>query len=131
MIVEMAHRKVEDQNKRGQLVCLKLKLGDDSYTYTKWFTIDKVNELKIILRNGYIHDINGTYHVDHCTNDLWIMQGDNSRDDREKVLQTNFHHGFWHDRNEDDGIIEVAAWITEMENIGPRQLLRIDYQVLA
>jgi hypothetical protein len=65
MIVETANGKVEDGIVRSQQVHLELKLGDDGYTYTGWFTVYDMKGFDIILGKCWVHDINGTYHIDH------------------------------------------------------------------
>jgi hypothetical protein len=49
MIMETANDKVEDGIERRQQVRLKLKLGDDGYVYTCWFTEHDVKGFDIIL----------------------------------------------------------------------------------
>jgi len=83
MIMETASDKVEDAIQRQQQVHLKLKLGDNSYTYTRWFTLNNVKGLEIILGKHLVCDIRGTYSIDYKTNQMCVAQGDISRDARE------------------------------------------------
>jgi hypothetical protein len=75
MIVETANDKVEHSIERRQQVRLKLKLGDDGYAYTRWFTVYDVKGVDMILRKHWVREINGTYYIDHRTNEMWITQG--------------------------------------------------------
>jgi len=131
MIVEMLNDKVEDGIERRQQVHLKLKLGDDSYAYTGWFTVYDVKGFEIILGKRWVCDINGTYHINHRTNEMWITQGDITLDDREKAPQIHCHHGLWPHSKPDDGTIKEAARTISIEIIGKKQLHRMDHRVLA
>jgi len=85
MIVEMANDKVQDGIQRWQQVPLKLKLRDDGYAYTGWFTVYDMKEFDSIIWMHWVRDINGTYHIDHWTNEIWITQVNISWDDRENA----------------------------------------------
>jgi hypothetical protein len=127
MIVETVNDKVEDSIERQQQVCLKLELGDDGYVYTGWFTVYNVKGFVIILGKCWVRDINGPYHIDHRTNEMWITQGDISWDGRDKAARIYYLCGLWPDSEPDDDTIKEAARSMGIELIAKKPLRQMDH----
>jgi hypothetical protein len=127
MMVEMANDKVEDSIERRQQVRLKLKLGDDGYAYTGWFTVCNVKGFDIILGKRWVGDINGTYHIDHRTNEMWITQGDIPWEDREKAAQIHYLHGLRPENELDDNTIKESARTMGIEIFSKKHLRRMSH----
>jgi hypothetical protein len=70
MIVETANEQVDDGIERGQQVRLKLRLGDDGYVYTGWFTVYNILAFDIVLGQRWVRDINGIYSINHRMNEM-------------------------------------------------------------
>jgi hypothetical protein len=131
MIVEMANDKIQDGIERWQQVDLKLKLGEDGYAYTEWFTVYDVNRFDIIPGTCWVHNINGMYHFDHRTNEILITQGDIPWEDREKAVRIDFLCRLRPHSEPDNDTINEAAHIMGIEIIGKQHLHRMRHQLLA
>jgi hypothetical protein len=127
MIVEMANDKVEDSIERRQQERLKLKLGDDGYIYTAWFTVYHVKGFDIILATHWVCDINGTYHIDHQTNYMWITQGDIPWEDRDKAAHIHYLCGLRPETEPDNDIIKESARTMGIEIFSKKYLCRMNH----
>jgi hypothetical protein len=127
IIVETANDNAEDGIERRQQVRLKLKLGDDGYAYTGWFTVYDIKGFDIILGKGWVGDINGTYHIDHQTNEMWITQGDIRWEDREKAARIHYLRGLQPDSKPDDDTIKEAARTMGIKIIGKKHLCHMSH----
>jgi hypothetical protein len=70
IVVETANSNVEDVVERLQRVRLPLHIG--SYVYKALFTIYDVKGFDIVLGKRWMRDINGCYHIDHDSNEMWV-----------------------------------------------------------
>jgi hypothetical protein len=70
MVVETANANVEDVVERRQRVTLSVHIG--SYVYKARFTIYDVKGFDIVLGKRWMRDINGRYHIDHDSNEMWV-----------------------------------------------------------
>jgi hypothetical protein len=89
MIVETTNAHNKDEVERRQRVKLRLHIG--SYQYEAWFTIYDVKGFDIVLGKRWMRDINGRYHMDHNTNEMWIS--DRAWEDRHESGRIHYLPG--------------------------------------
>jgi hypothetical protein len=70
MVMETANANVEDVVEWRQRLSLSVDIG--SYVYKARLTIYDVEGFNIVLGKRWMHDINGWYHIDHDSNEMWV-----------------------------------------------------------
>jgi hypothetical protein len=90
-----------------------------------------VKGFHIILRKHWVPDINGTYHIEHRTKEIWITQGDIPWKDSEKAARIHYLHGLRPHSEPDDDTIKEAARTSGIEIIGKQYLHSMSHRHLA
>jgi hypothetical protein len=123
MVVETANSNVEDVVERRQRVRLSLHIG--SYVYKALFTIYDVKGFDIVLGKRWMRDINGRYHIDHDSNEMWVS--DRPWEERHEGGQIHYLPGL---RPQDAGDIKEQARLMGIEIMLQDELRRVDRRLL-
>jgi len=91
----------------------------------------EVKGFDIILGKHLVRDINGTYHIDHPNNKMWITKGGIPWDDREMPAWIRYLRSLRPDSIPDDDNIQEADRAIGIKSIGQKQLRRMNHRVLA
>jgi hypothetical protein len=90
-----------------------------------------VKRFDIILGKHWAHDMNGTYHINHRTNEMWITQGDIQWEVREKAVRIRYLHSLRPDSEPDDDTIKEETCTMSIEIIGKKHLCRMSHRLVA
>jgi hypothetical protein len=123
MVVETANANVEDVVERHQRVTLSLHIG--SYVYKARFTIYDVKGFDIVLGKRWMRDINGRYHIDHDSNEMWVS--DRPWEERHEGGHIHYLPGL---RPQDVGDIQEQARMMGIDIILQDELRRVDRRLL-
>jgi hypothetical protein len=123
MVVETANANVEDVVERRQRVTLSVHIG--SYVYKARFTIYDVKGFDIVLGKRWMRDINGRYHIDHDSNEMWVS--DRPWEERHEGGHIHYLPGL---RPQDVGDIQAQARMMGIDIILQDELRRVDRRLL-
>jgi hypothetical protein len=125
MMVETANANVEDVVERRQRVRLSVHIG--SYVYKALFTIDDVKGFDIVLGKRWMRDINGRYHIDHDSNEMWVS--DRPWEERHEGGQIHYLPGL-RPQDAGHGEIKEQARLMGIDIILQDELRRVDRRLL-
>jgi hypothetical protein len=123
MVVETANANVEDVVEQRQRVRLCIHIG--SYVYKTWFTIYDVKGFDIVLGKRWMRDINGRYHIDHDSNEMWVS--DRPWEERHEGGHIHYLPGLG---PQDAGDIQEQARLMGIDIILQDELRRVDRRLL-
>jgi hypothetical protein len=125
MVVETANANIEDVVERRQRVRLPLHIR--SYVYKALFTIYDVKGFDIVLGKRWMRDINGRYHIDHDSNEMWVS--DHPWEERHEGGQIHYLPGL-RPQDAGHGEIKEQARLMGIDIILQDELRRVDRRLL-
>jgi hypothetical protein len=123
MVVETGNANVEDVVEWRQRLSLSVDIG--SYVNKARLTIYDVKGFDIVLGKCWMHDINGWYHIDHDSNEMWVS----GRAWENRPEGGHIHHLPWL-RPQDVGDIQELARLLRIMIILQDELRRVDRRLL-